>query len=130
MRELKFRYYDAISKRFVYSDEFNYVSMFDILPLFFTKGKLYASRNIVQQYTNLTDSTGKEIYEGDYIQLTEENEINLKIGVVEYEKDCGRYIIKGLLYSKNQNYIDLTCDSIFNAKIIGNIFEGSDVFNL
>lgn len=58
MREIKFRAWDKEKSKFIYSQDFEFDSMF------WMTAELASSCNeFIQQYTGLKDKNGKEIYE-------------------------------------------------------------------
>ncbi len=80
---------------------------------------------VIQQSTGLKDKNGKEIFEGDIIQLNNKN----------YEVLFGSYFTKSdvghgvhLAESGNKNEFPKTiCDLDFDYVIIGNIFQNSEL---
>jgi uncharacterized phage protein (TIGR01671 family) len=81
---------------------------------------------IAQQYTGLTDSNDKEIYEGDILKIHYDVGGDV-IGQVLYEADEGGYIFQWKRKGRNQDYNNLNCDLAFESVIVGNIFEHSEL---
>ncbi len=79
-----------------------------------------------QQYTGLTDSNDKEIYEGDILKIHYDVGGDV-IGQVLYEADHGGYIFQWKRKGRNQDYDNLNCDLAFESVIVGNIFEHSEL---
>jgi len=128
MREIKFRVWDKINKEFcnhTNRDPFMDLSMGDI---FYwerrqKEGGVYEgdiilkdenkNRFVLQQYTGLKDSSGKEIYEGDILKWEYPEEF-LNLVIVRWtteEEDYGGWVTT-----------DLT-SQYGNCEIIGNIFQ-------
>lgn len=128
MREIKFRVWDKINKEFsnhTNRDPFMDLSMGDIFYWERRQNEdgVYEgdiilkdenkNRFVLQQYTELKDSSGKEIYEGDII----ENE-NF-IGEVIFQQ--GAFYLKEIISKKIP--IHRIVGALYWDKIIGNIFE-------
>ena len=141
-RELKFRVWDKKLNKFTrgYDEE---VGSFDEVysdpPGIFFAGLRYlnedSNRYIIQQYTGLKDSKGKEIYEGDIVKELRFDDWGDTVGYeyrgVVYYKTLDNYDFNnGLKFSgvvtfpnleENQKYIGNSLQT--NCEIIGNIFE-------
>ena len=81
---------------------------------------------IAQQYTGLTDSNDKEIYEGDILKIHYDVGGDV-IGQVLYEADEGGYIFQWERKGPNQHHINLNCDLAFESVIVGNILENPEL---
>ena len=81
---------------------------------------------IAQQYTGLTDSNDKEIYEGDILKIHYDVGGDV-IGQVLYEADEGGYIFQWKRKGPNQHHINLNCDVAFESVIVGNILENPEL---
>ena len=81
---------------------------------------------IAQQYTGLTDSNDKEIYEGDILKIHYDVGGDV-IGQVLYEADEGGYIFQWKRKGRNQDYNNLNCDLAFESVIVGNILENPEL---
>ena len=111
-----FRMWDINTKRFYY------MYLDELIGL--TRTISIPKEATIQQYTGLTDSNDKEIYEGD-ILMYKSGSIPTTgvIGQVLYEDDEGGYIFQWERKGPNQHHINLNCDVAFESVIIGNIFE-------
>ena len=106
MREIKFRVWDKINKTWL--KRFN-VNLLDIGDL---------SNVEINQYTNLKDKNGKEIYEGDIVILNDAEEENRCIVKYKY----GSYIlVDGDLREDLSNVEDRFLE------VVGNIYENKDL---
>ena len=83
---------------------------------------------VALQYTGLTDSNDKEIYEGDILMYkTGSIPTTGVIGQVLYEADEGGYIFQWERKGPNQHHINLNCDVAFESVIVGNILENPEL---
>ena len=125
---LKFRVWDKLAERMIYPHNDNQQHF--IIDL---NGCFHNLQNgsggddyVIQQYTGLTDSNEKEIYEGDILKISY-GAMGDVIGQVLYEADHGGYIFQWERKGPNQNYINLNCDVAFESVIIGNIFDNPEL---
>lgn len=116
MRELKFRVWNnLIKKMFLPLEIYEMTDCRDEKHF----GCYYDKRiNIFLQFTGLKDVTGKDIYEGDIVELAPKK----YICVVEYSVRDTRFILK----NKNgyQGEFALIASAI---KVIGNIYENPEL---
>ena len=122
MREIKFRVWNR------HNEKFRYFDLFEI-----NKGLLCSideEDDIAQQYTELKDKDGVEIYEGDII-IFDNSDIGGQLyrGIVEWNTDptldglCFGLFIPPKFEGKSGW---LHCDFLGDLEVIGNIFEGVD----
>ena len=129
MREIKFRAWSKFPKMFLdMSDACYYLLPFGkLVQITCNKRNRAIHREldvVVQFYTGLKDCKGKEIYEGDILKY------GSCVEVVFYEPTMGRFMTElkkcndeskiGEISSLSPYYTD-------NYKVIGNIFENSEV---
>jgi uncharacterized phage protein (TIGR01671 family) len=115
-----FRMWDINTKRFYY------MYLDELIGL--TRTISIPKEATIQQYTGLTDSNDKEIYEGD-ILMYKSGSIPTTgvIGQVLYEADEGGYIFQWERKGPNQHHINLNCDVAFESVIVGNILENPEL---
>ncbi len=110
MNNLEFRYFDPLGKFFNYSSQFDWPDNFSKLEKFFSMASRF-SEGVVQQYTGLTDSTGKKIFEGDIVGY------GTRKWLVVWN-DGGFFEIK------DGEYLWEVCDKM---TILGNTFENPEL---
>lgn len=130
MREIKFRGWDRVKGNLIY----------DFLLDSNCKAQIYqgisgryeeTDRIEIMQYTGLKDKNGKEIYEGDIIEIRnffkkESSLFPVYIGKVVYLKDFARFAIN-LVSDKchTPDYIQVMSGEQY--EIIGNIYENPEL---
>jgi uncharacterized phage protein (TIGR01671 family) len=102
MREIKFRAWDLISKKMV--QVIHFYNHNDVYPDY-----------IFMQYTGLKDANGKEVYEGDVVNLGDTGRAHTGIASIVWH---------GAGFSINQGKYKgwLGKDIASNCQIIGNLF--------
>jgi len=111
-REIKFRAWDKEKKIMDYNPSIP--AFGDINNIYLNGWFSENSYFILQQFTGLKDKNGKEIYEGDILELKHNDRVVLKHIVVWNEKRCG--------------WSDYEPKNEF--EVIGNIYENPELLNL
>lgn len=128
----KFRVWDTWSKTW-YNDKFlidqngEHHIIFDSSNSYLSIDLQRQGRFLVQQFTGLTDKTGKELFEGDIVK-----EFN-SLMVIEWH-DGGFWSLKDPSYKYNKNeygfplfdYVTKDNKKV-KLKIVGNIFENPEL---
>lgn len=117
MREIKFRAWDEEEKKFWY------FTLEDVLKRNMSYKGSWDKKILKgekQQYTNLRDKNGKEIYEGDILKVKfDDVPINL---YVKY--DMGEYLLVKEGEWEDSLY---ACMWFHKVEVIGNIYENKDL---
>ena len=116
MKDIKFRYWNPDIKRFIYSDEYTWHSLSERLAKFFEKAAAqFTEARHIQKSTLVKDKEGREIFEGDIVQLPD------CLGVVKWNDYQAGFFIDG------QDKITYSILYTFHGEnarlVVGNIFE-------
>lgn len=114
MRELKFRVWNPVDKKFV--DNFNWFLIRLDGTVVDGNDCPYDEHYIITQYTGLKDIKGKDIYEGDIVR-------ELINGYDVYGK------IHEVIFINGSFIVDESHLGLFNdyVKVVGNIFENKEL---
>lgn len=122
MRDIKFRAWDRIGKKMLYNtpiEFWNKCNSYMVSNKYQEKNVLHCTE--LMQYIGLKDCNGKEVYEGDILEFESNG--------LAYDKNK-KYIAKVIFIDCNFALVGINIDnqwigskSIFNLRIIGNIYE-------
>lgn len=122
MREFKFRIYSFISKSFIYFDIYDYPQ------------GIAGGVSEPQQYLGRKDVDGKDIYDGDLVELhTAANDHT--VGVKGYHYGLyqiywdQKYKLKEIKPNWFLKVIDNDCANFNIMKVVGNVFEHAYLLN-
>lgn len=124
MREINFRVWDNVDKKFISLDDYQKLGAVEIendgtLTLspryrFLTSLAIMPERFIPCEFTGLKDENGKKIFEGDIVSYT----IGKPNGdSVDIEKEVVKFDYMQLVQLEHSSYL----------KVIGNIYENQEV---
>jgi uncharacterized phage protein (TIGR01671 family) len=116
-REIKFRYWDEAHKVFLYSDA--YESFWLCFP-----DMIKNNPQNIQQYTDINDKNGYEIYEGDIVNIEEHSLYHSRVDihkVVVVFKD-GSFVGR----DSGAYFLSLGGQEV-GLNVIGNIFENPEL---
>lgn len=132
MRELKFRIWDTLSKKYI--SQRHYLSSMKVdesgIATFTYKQHLDGGF-IIQQYTGLKDRYDKEIYEGDIVRAW--NQGSSHVGEIRWRLEGAPIIFIYPAYHDGQFWFlhgSKTKDGVYvdcGIEVIGNIFENSEL---
>lgn len=138
-REIKFRAWDSVHNRMIYSDKhlgfrpFEDDNSFDDYDFNISKKGVYClaydeydddfgggvcNENYlpIMMWTGLKDKYCVEVYEGDKVMFDYEWTKSDEVGVITWNKDTASFQIKGHIPSSSMKHLD-------RMKVIGNIYE-------
>ena len=122
MREYKFRIYSFISKSFIYFDVYDYPQ------------GIAGGVSEPQQYLGRKDVDGKDIYDGDLVELhtaANDHAVGVKenhYGLYQIYWDQ-KYKLKEITPNWFLKVIDNDCANFNIVKVVGNVFENPELLN-
>lgn len=130
MREINFRVWDNVDKKFISLDDYQKLGAVEIendgtLTLspryrFLTSMMIMPTRFILSQNTGLIDKNGRNVFEGDIVMFDYEWTKPNETGIIQWNKDNASFQIKGRIPSSSMKHLS-------QMKIIGNIYENQEV---
>lgn len=129
MREIKFRAWDKRGEYMITSKQGLYTALRNKMNIvkqddgYYNNGELLkpiSDKYILMQYTGLKDKNGKEIYEGDMVEIT--RPCILERGIVQFVNGC--FCIK----HKETLLMLYQCEiNDFKLEVIGNIYDNKNL---
>lgn len=127
-RDIKFRVWDKIRKEFTedgrYKNEFVGIALGFYSDVCISKDDL-----VIQQYTELKDKNGTEIYEGDILHFYENNEIDNfitnKYIICKYTLDNAWFSFVENINDVYDGYYWMEIDN--KCEVVGNIFQNPEL---
>ena len=122
MREYKFRIYSFVSKSFIYFDVYDYPQ------------GIAGGVSEPQQYLGRKDVDGKDIYDGDLVELhtaANDHAVGVKenhYGLYQIYWDQ-KYKLKEITPNWFLKVIDNDCANFNIVKVVGNVFEHAYLLN-
>lgn len=124
MRDIKFRTWDTVNKRFIH------VSLGDLVCGACTNNgdkPLSGYKQVWEQFTGLYDINGKNIYEGDICSFA--SKTGKHIGVVEWSDNLAsfglRMVKNNFLYTFSE--LDTMGVNLDTLEVVGNIHENPEL---
>lgn len=129
MRKFKFRVYDTIRKMFVTEHRSNsgLISISIDGTINYEYGTWNSDHLVIQQYTGINDKNGKEIYEGDILDMGYDIQGKRVLTSVEFnQENYGEVLGFNLMnFPDGRAYEYYYGESPSSRKeVVGNIFEG------
>jgi hypothetical protein len=119
-REIKFRYWNGVTNQMVNEPEMPFKEGWTITQLFSERGWHWL------QFTGLTDSNGRDIYEGDILELYIESKGNWRDKLyrvaVEWDQEM-------CCYRNSATHNEWDCEDAAKHEVIGNIYENPELMN-
>jgi uncharacterized phage protein (TIGR01671 family) len=128
MREIKFRAWERVQRRFIYTGPIWKSDFWNMLE---ADPDVYD----IQQYTGLKDNNGKEIYEGDIIRETLGNQKGNFEVVYFPQMACfaGRTYVDSLISLGKEERINIIFSENglipLEYEVIGNVYENPELLN-
>lgn len=123
MRELKFRVWHEGLGKFIYFDNlsFSYEDSYLLSSANPNEAPEDWSEAPIHQFTGAKDKNGKEIYEGDIVNLEEHSlyhsRVDIHKTVIQYDSTCSAFV------AMEDGHGHSLCGQEIALEVVGNIYE-------
>jgi len=129
MREILFRVYDDLSKKYIDNNSVYVLGALVNGKLMFTTKNEILKHHHIEQFTGLQDKNGTKVFEGDNIKLDRQYQLSSDLiceeGIVMWCNEKSMYVVvqKHNMNDISRYHKELKNFPIYNYEVIGNIHE-------
>ena len=126
----KFRAWDSVKKE-MFKDTFAITEIGQVVVVeqkFVTDSPDYVFVNylVIMQSTGLKDKNGKDIFEGDVLEIEDEGEV-LGNAKLTWDKERAVFMIEAISVDDIAPFHEILSDESYSYRVVGNIYENPEL---